>query len=148
MDEDCKQFLMKEVEIIQSTINRMASTSFLIKGWTITLVVGILLLNNWNSNETQTMESVKMQILIAFVPIGLFWILDSYFLRQERLYRKLYDWVIENRPEKDDHLLSLNTDRFKKQVPIQSIPFSSTFRLFYGGILVPVLLYTAYLYFG
>jgi len=64
-DEDRKELLMKEVDTIQSVINRISSNSFLIKGWTITLVVGMLLF-----------KGSEIQIFIAFIPIIA--ILDTY----------------------------------------------------------------------
>lgn len=60
--EGNREYFMKEIEIIQSIINRLSSHSFLIKGWTITLVVGILLLDN--------ISSFKIQISIALIPIN------------------------------------------------------------------------------
>lgn len=33
---------MRHLEMIQNVISRMASNSFLLKGWTVTLVVGLL----------------------------------------------------------------------------------------------------------
>ncbi len=103
--EDLERYLIKEVDIIQNIINRMAFNSFLIKGWAITLVIGTLLL-----------KGNKYQILIAFVPIIVFWILDGYFLWQERMYRKLYEWVINNRLKTIDYLFDLNAYRFEKEV--------------------------------
>ena len=135
---DKKEFLMKEVDIIQSIINRMTSNSFLIKGWTITLVSAILLLDN--------IASFKLQIAIVFIPIALFWFLDSYFLWQERLFRKLYDWVISNRLINDEWLLNMNTDRFKEEIPKYAAPLSKTLLLFYGSIVASVLLYLIFIY--
>jgi len=131
---------MKEIEIIQSIINRMGSNSFLIKGWTITIVVGILLLEN--------LASMKVQIFIAYIPLILFWILDSYFLWQERLYRRLYNWDISHRLETNDHLFSLDTDRFKKEISKFAIPFSKSFLLFYGAILISLSIYAICIYLG
>ena len=42
--EELKEFMLKEIELIQDIIKRMAFNSFLIKGWTITLVAVTLLL--------------------------------------------------------------------------------------------------------
>jgi hypothetical protein len=39
---------------------------------------------------------------LAFIPALIFWVLDGYFLWQERLYRKLYDRVRERKPEDID----------------------------------------------
>lgn len=87
------------MEMIQGIINRMASNSFALKGWAVTLVAGIFALA---SKDTD-----KMYFLIAYVPIIIFWGLDAYYLLQERLYRALYDKV--RNIEEDDVDFSMNT---------------------------------------
>lgn len=69
---------LKHLEMIQGIINRMASNSFALKGWAVTLVAGIFALA---SKDTD-----KIYFLIAYVPIVVFWFLDSYYLLQERLF--------------------------------------------------------------
>jgi len=126
-----KECLFKEVDTIQGIINRMASNSFKIKSWTITLVVATLLLkgNIW-------------QVYIAFIPLVVFWCVDAYYLRQEKLFRKLYEWVIENRLKTSEHMLDLSTKRFERKVDsIKTIMFSKTFALFYGGIGALIIIY-------
>jgi len=135
-----KEFLIKEVEIVQSIISRMASNSFLVKGWAITLIVGILLVDK--------IDGVDGRISVAFIPLILFWLLDSYFLWQERLYRKLYDWNVTHRLDTNDYLFSLNTERFKKDVSKRTIPFARTFLLFYGAVFASLIIYILSLYFG
>lgn len=76
--------MLKEIDITQDIIKRMASNSFMIKGWTITPVVATLLF-----------KGNKMQVFIAFIPLIVFLFLDAYFLWQERLYRELYNWVTD-----------------------------------------------------
>lgn len=129
LEEDClKEIMFKEIDIIQSVISRMASNSFLIKGWTVTLVVGSLVLKNENS------------YVIALIPIVVFWILDAFFLRQERLFRKLYIWVIGNRLKSEDYLFNMDTSRFNSEVDgILLTMFSKTLLLFYGSQLALVL---------
>ena len=135
MDER-KEYMLKEIALVQKIIKRMASNSFLIKGWTITLVVATLLL-----------KGNKNQVLIVFIPLLVFWFLDAYFLWQERLYRKLYDWVVENRLKTDEHLFSMNAYRFKDKVQSKlRIMFSVTLGSFYGSIAVLTLVYTVYLF--
>ncbi len=122
---------MKEVDTIQSIIRRMANNSFLIKGWTITLVVATLLL-----------KGIEDLIFIAIIPLAVFWVLDSYFLKQERMYRELYNWVIDNRLTTDDNLLNMDASRFEKNV--KSMPktmFSKTLGWFYGLILSLIIIY-------
>lgn len=76
---------LNHLEMIQSVINRMASNSFALKGWAVTLVAGIFALAGKDTD--------KMYFLVAYIPIIVFWGLDSYYLLQERLYRALYDKV-------------------------------------------------------
>ena len=76
--KDNKDFFLKEIELIQNIISRMASNSFLVKGWAVTLIVATLLL-----------DGKSVRVYISFVPLLVFWFLDAYFLWQERLYRKL-----------------------------------------------------------
>ena len=73
---------MKYLEMIQNVISRMASNSFALKGWAVALVSGVFVLSSKDSNA--------LYFLIAYVPIVFFWVLDSYYLLQERLYRSLY----------------------------------------------------------
>jgi len=81
-EDKLKEFMLKEIEIIQDIIRRMGFNSFMTKGWAITLVVVTLLL-----------RETEYQVWIAFIPLLVFWFLDAYFLWQERMYRKLYEWV-------------------------------------------------------
>lgn len=73
------------LEMIQGVITRMASSSFFLKGWSVTLIVGIFALINKDTD--------KGYFLIAYVPIIVFWFLDSYYLQLERKYRALYNNV-------------------------------------------------------
>ena len=75
----------KHLEFIQAIISRMASNSFLLKGWCLTLVTALIALSLNDSN--------KCYILATYFPIVAFWVLDGYFLSQERLFRDLYDFV-------------------------------------------------------
>jgi len=134
--EELKEFMLKEIEIIQDIIKRMASNSFMIKGWTVTLVVVTLLL-----------RGSKYQVLIAFIPLFVFWFLDAYFLWQERLYRRLYNWVIENRMNTDEYLFDMNAYRFKNEERSKlRIMFSITLGWFYGSIFILTLIYAIYVF--
>ena len=131
MENNNKDFLLKEIDLIQAIINRMAHNSFLIKGWAITLIIGSLLL-----------KGTKFGVFIAVIPLISFWILDAYFLKQERLYRKLFEWTIDNRLKTSEHFFDLKTLRFKSKV--QSIPrtmVSITLSIFYGSISVLLIIY-------
>jgi len=130
--ENLKEYMLKEIDIIQDIIKRMAFNSFMIKGWAITLVVLTLLLKG----------TEKYQVWLAFIPLLVFWFLDAYILWQERMYRKLYKWVINNRMNTEEYLFDMNAYRFKNEV--QSIPrimFSITLGWFYGSIAILVIIY-------
>ena len=132
--EELKEFMLKEIEIIQDIIKRMAFNSFMIKGCTITLVAVTLLL-----------RGSTYQVLVAFIPILVFWFLDAYFLWQERLYRRLYNWVIKNRMNTDEHLFDMNAYRFKDEEQSKlRIMFSITLGWFYGSLFVLTLIYAIY----
>jgi hypothetical protein len=129
--ESLKEYMLKEIEIIQDIIKRMAFNSFMIKGWAITLVVVALLLKGTN-----------YQVGIAFIPLLVFWFLDAYFLWQERLYRKLYEWVIDNRLKTDENLFDMNAYRFKDKVQSKfRIMFSITLGWFYASIAILIIIY-------
>ena len=134
--EFLKDCLFKEINLIQDIIKRMASNSFMIKGWSITLVVATLLL-----------KGSKYQVPIALIPLFSFWVLDAYFLRQERLYRKLYEWIISNRLKSEDYLFDLNAYRFKDKVQSTfRIMFSTTLAWFYCLMFLLIIAYLAYLF--
>jgi len=131
-----KEFMLKEIDIVQDIIKRMAFNSFMIKGWAITLVVVALLL-----------KGTKLQVLIAFIPLLVFWFLDAYFLWQERMYRKLYDWIVSNRLKTEEHLFDMNAYRFKDSVQSRyRIMFSITLGWFYGSIAILTIIYAIVLF--
>lgn len=93
---------IKHLEMIQGIINRMVSNSFLLKGWSITLVAGIFALSAKDSNQKF--------FIIAYFPLIIFWILDTYYLQQERKYRNLYDKVRYIKEENIDFSMEITQD--------------------------------------
>lgn len=136
-----RAILIKEIDLIQDIIKRMASNAFLIKGWTVTIVTATLIL-----------KADKNQILLAVLPTIVFWFLDTYFLRQERIYRLLYDWIIKFRATSNEFIFNLTphgrlqklADELKK--PVKSfgfirVMFSMTMWPLYISILVLIVIY-------
>lgn len=70
---------------IQAIITRMGLNSFLLKGWSVTLVAAIFAL--------AAKQADRRFVLLAFFPIAVFWLLDAFFLHQEKLFRRLYEIV-------------------------------------------------------
>src|SRR5262249_2894255 len=77
---------MKHIELIEAVVNRMAANSALIKGWSVTLAAALIGLAAGKDAKTQ-------YVLLALISPILFAVLDAYYLRQERLFRRLYDQV-------------------------------------------------------
>lgn len=98
---------LKHLEMIQGIINRMASNSFALKGWSVTLVAGIFALSSKDANE--------IYFLIAYIPIIVFWFLDAYYLLQERLFRSLYGKVRRLSEEKIDFDMNIAKNEFKSE---------------------------------
>lgn len=73
------------LNMLQNIISRMANNSFLVKGWSITLVAAVAALSARDSDLNF--------LYIAFFPVVLFWPIDAYYLSLERCYRELYDSV-------------------------------------------------------
>jgi len=73
---------MKHLDRLQGVITRMASNSFLLKGWSITLASAMFGLS--------AKDSAPALALLALPPILAFWGLDAYYLGYERRFRDLY----------------------------------------------------------
>lgn len=95
---------LKHLELVQGVINRMASNSFMLKGWAVTLVAGIFALAGKDTD--------KLYFLVSYVPVIVFWGLDAYYLLQERLYRSLYDRVRKTEEENIDFVLKATKKEF------------------------------------
>ncbi len=115
---------LKHLEFIQAVITRLGNNSFLIKGWALTLAAGFLALSV-NQKSWQVAGT-------GVVPLLGFWFLDGYFLRQERLFRRLYDAV--RRPGTTVEVLSMNVSPYLADTPLRGAVLSQTLVLFYGAL--------------
>ena len=121
--------IVKHLELIQGVINRMAQVSFILKGWMVTLLVGLFAVVA-NSADWGLM-------LFSLAPICVFWGLDAYYLRQERLFRCLYDAVRYNNTEPIIPFFSMDTSVIRSSVSNwwQTL-FSWTLIGLYGSLIV------------
>lgn len=101
----------------------MASNSFLLKGWAVTLIAGIFALANKDSD--------KSYFLIAYIPIIIFWGMDSYYLKLERQFRHLYDKVRTRNEEDIDFSMNISSFENKKELNYTNCLFSVTELFFY-----------------
>ncbi len=119
---------LKHLDLIQGIINRMAHCSFLLKGWSVILLSGIFAI--------AAKENNPLFVYLAFLPSISFWVLDGYYLFQERLYRHLYSEVRQLQPDLID--FGMNTLKYRgrdKATWCWSI-FSKTMLLFHGILIL------------
>ena len=130
--------LSKEVDIIQGIIKRKSTDSFLIKGWTVSLIVATLIF-----------QGDKYQVLVAFIPLISFWFLDAHYQQQMKLYKKLYKWDIANRMNTDEYMFDINVnDRFKKSVPSRAaLMLSDKLIWFYGAMIILTISYLCFTFY-
>ncbi len=134
MEESLKlQAKIAHLGFIQAIITRMGLNSFLLKGWSVTLVAAIFAL--------AAKEVDRRFVLLAFFPIAVFWLLDAFFLHQEKRFRTLYELVALGKVDSDQ--FTLDTKGIKGVPGIVSVFFSKTLRLFYGS-LVGVILFAMF----
>ena len=121
---------LKLLAMLQEIIKRMANNSFMLKGWSVTLVVAMMALFEKASGKVS---------LVYYIPIIMFWTLDSYYLQVERKYRVLYKKMASASTEELDFSLSLpESNSLEKTAYVQSL-FSKTELMFY----IPLAILTA-----
>lgn len=120
----------KHLEFIQNVIARMNSNSFLLKGWTITLISALFALAAKDSNINF--------VLVSYIVLPVFWILDGFFIATERQYRDLYKSVSEKEENEID--FSMNASEYNKGRKTWSFGIlSKTLIPFYGVSLLVTL---------
>lgn len=97
----------KHMDYVQSSISRMASNSFYLKGWNVTIIAAIVALSFKESDWRIYTCALVLNIV--------FWFLDAYYLKQETLFRKLFEKIskISDDTQVD---FTMNTDEFEKDV--------------------------------
>ncbi len=125
---------LKHLEMLQNIIDRMADNSFSLKGWSVVLVSALFALAASDSNTHF--------VYLAYLPSIMFWILDGYFLWQERLFRKLYDRVRTASESEIDFSMDTSSVRGEVSSWIGTM-FSRTLLIYHGTILGVVVVITA-----
>lgn len=82
------------LSFIEQVVDRMGNNSFLLKNLDILITIAAVTIY-------YTISNLPKCILIVFAFLIIyFWCMDSYYLRQERLFRYLYSYI-RNKREKD-----------------------------------------------
>lgn len=121
---------LKHLEFIQNLINRLNGNGFLIKGWAVTLVAALFALAAKDANERY--------LLVTYIATIIFWLLDAYYLSQERQYRSLYTHVAAQ--AETDLLMDARRYAHGRNTWVRSL-FALPICTFYGSLaILPVLL--------
>ena len=79
---------IKHLEFIQGVITRMGANSFQMKGWAVTIYAALLALYAGSSGCSR-----NTFLFVAAISTLIFWLLDTYYLQQERKFRGIYNDV-------------------------------------------------------
>jgi|GEM_PF-733848 len=119
---------IRHLELVQSIVTRLATSSFVAKGWALTVAGAIYgfaanHLNPWIAS-------------VGLLPTLGFWWLDAYFLLHERLFRCLYNDA--HQPSTSVGLFSMNIAAYKKgrNTTWPNVFFSITLAIFYGMLVL------------
>lgn len=121
------------LQMIQEPIGRMSTSSAIFKGFSATIVAGIASLSYKDLNV--------WVMVLSFLPVVAFALLDVYYLTLERRYRFLYERVLSG-GHKTDFSMRLSLDKNEKKqakARIRDCVKSPSIYLFYP-LMIAVLL--------
>lgn len=116
---------LKHLEFIQAAISRMATNSFLFKGWSITIAAGLAAFGVANTRAAL--------LIVALVSTVMFWALDAYYLWLERGFVKLHEQVAAKKEADID--FSMKIDKTGAAWKWFKTLFRYHLCLFYGSII-------------
>src|ERR1051326_1023448 len=115
------------LKMIQAVIDRLAQNSSQAKNWSVAAATAILA---FNSRSPQAITCA-----VELFPALCFCILDAYYLRQERLFRALYNSAAVAQVQAN----SMDTSPYEESVaPIKSVMFAMPVLLVHGIIFVVI----------
>lgn len=95
------------LQLVQEPICRMSTSSAIFKGFTATIVSGVSMI--------QYQEISIIVLILSFLPVFAFAVLDTYYLIMERKFRFLYNQIREGKHEVD---YSMNLTNDKEEIII------------------------------
>ena len=134
MKNSCEDKKIAHLQMIQGIINRMGGNLFYLRGWSITLLVGIFALAT-----SESLNIAKWSLPLFIIMTIIFWVYDAYFLSLERKYRALFDDV--RRMEERDVNFSMDVSNYKTHADKTLLACMGSRTLFgFYGILVLAML--------
>lgn len=98
---------IRHLEAIQAVVNRMNSNAFALKALAGTITAAVI------AYAGAAPDAAPRLAWAGIVPAVVFWLMDAQYLRQERLFRKLYDGVRGGEVEEP---FSMDFRRYSKEV--------------------------------
>ena len=133
------------LQMLQNIIYRFSSNSFTLKGLCFTLIIGML----------SFYKGSLLWLVILIINLT-FWFLDSYYLKQERYYRAIYNKVCLFNEENIDFFMGSKEENnkyqykkdllFKVMFSVSMLPYIIIFSI--GVIYLIIKLHVFYLYFN
>lgn len=117
---------LKHLEFIQAAISRMATNSFLFKGWAITIAAGL--------SAFAAVDTKDALLAIALVSTAMFWGMDGYYLWLERAFRDLHCEVAAKPATEIDFTMQPNTSGAARGW-LRTCLCRPHYWLFYGSII-------------
>ncbi len=123
--------------MVQGVITRMAGNSAQMKTWAVSLVTAAYVFSGVAADPHWLIGAG------GCIPVIAFWAMDAKYLHLERCYIALYEAV---RSGKDTQSFDLNYRPYVSSVDsVWHVAWSWSVRLFYGALLIVVLVLTAIL---
>jgi hypothetical protein len=116
---------LKHLELIQGVVTRMGGNLFFLRGWSITLIGGVLAILSQKDNVD------SFPGIVLLVVVVMFWVYDGYFLALERKYRDLYNKVRKLDEADIDFSMDIREFNSDKKNTIVWCMFSKTIAPFY-----------------
>jgi hypothetical protein len=120
---------IEHLRMIQGVITRLSQNSFQLKGWAVTIAVALQVFLKG--------EATPAFLFVPALPVLAFWLLDSLYLRRERVFRCLFDQVRQAPGPAD---FSMDARAFDNTAPsLLRTAFAPTIIGFYGPFLLALM---------
>jgi hypothetical protein len=122
MDQETK--VIEHLKLIQPIITRMNSSSFSIKGYSLIIFSAFIIY--------AFKEHCIPVYIVSYFLLFLLSLIDRFYLWQERLFKKLYDYI--SKQSTTD--FSMNRDKQKKEIKYRKTFFSISIFPFYFALVL------------
>lgn len=114
----------KHLDFIQAVITRLSTSSSTAKGWGLTVAMAA-----FGFSATRAIPFVAV---LGLITVCFFGVLDSYYLREERLFRELYNDARRGQIE----VYSMDKNAYRGRCPQRKVVRSWSIAGFYGPLAV------------